>query len=902
MMFVLVSTGLVAIWWQLSQVEHDMLNLRTETTTQQVALRLESFITARLHLVRQLAQQWSRGEMDNQERFAETAQAIQAEFSSFQAINWVDAQGVIRWIVPEETNLPAKGRELSAHAGLEGVLKKAESTHLPAASFPLELFQGGRGFATYFPIFRERELKGYVNGVFRMDRLVEDCLDRGVRGDFYLSIADEGALLYELRPSDLPAHSSPGCRRPIAVLDRTWTVQLIPTPELEAQYYTLEDDAFLAIGLLLAAGLAVTLKAYLQRQYALRESEERLRLAVENMPAMVAAFDPRGHIIVWNRHCEQITGYPAAEIVGNPAASFLLRARRLDEASPGPATFGLLEGADQQWLITCRDGTVRTIAWSKASSNAVVPGWEAWGVGTDITERRKTEDALLLTQFAMDNAAIATFWIRRDETFFYVNKAACTSLGYTRDELLGLRVRDIDPNFPLLDWPSLWVAVDDLEGSSHTFETMHLRKDGSAFPVEITASAINHKGESCHVAFVKDMTDRKRAEEQRLTMERALLEAQKLESLGLLAGGVAHDFNNLLTAMMGNVSLARGLVEGGTSLAVHLDHIQTAAQRAADLARQMLAYSGRGKFAIEVLDLRSVIRETEELLRASVPRNVSMSHELGDVPVWIEADAAQMRQVVMNLLINAAEAIGDDEGSITMRTAVIDAARAQLTPKGGDCELPAGLYAMLEVVDTGVGMDAATQARVFEPFYSTKATGRGLGMAAVLGIARGHHGTIRIDSAPGRGTTFRVLLPTVEAPPACSVETPTDEECSADAGGTVLVVDDESIVRTVARLILEGGGFHVITAENGRQAVELFQTHAAEIRVVLLDMIMPQMDGSQTLRELRRIHPDVRVVLSSGYDEQQAAGELANGRQVGFIQKPYRADQLLHKILEAISG
>lgn len=899
-MFVLAASGLMVLWRELNRIEIRMLSLRTQTTTEQVALRIESFIQARLHLLRQLSDEWKRYEADDPEQFTEIVQAIQGEFSSFQAINWVDAKGVIRWVVPEESNLAAKDRPLAGHAGLSDVLAKAVRTHAPVASFPLDLFQGGRGFATYFPVEQDGQSLGYLNGVFRMERVILDCLDAGVLGSFDLVIKDDGVVLYEYGGGGASPGWSYACEYPVRVLDRTWVVTLTPTAGLVSAYRTHTDEVLLVLGLLLAAALAVTLGAYLRRQAALWESEQRLRLAVENMPAMVAAFDRQGRIIVWNRHCEAVTGYPEAQIVGNPAAERLLQPKRVNQESSASAPFGLATDPGQEWLLTCKDGGVRAISWSNASGDLQVPGWRTWGVGTDITERRKAEGALRITQFAMDNAAIATFWVREDAHFWYVNQAACESLGYTRDELLRLTTIDIDPDLTRETWAARWEAGRQLTGPQ-IFETVHRRKDGSTFPVEVTARMVQYKGEYWRFAFTRDLTERKRAENERITMERALLETQKLESLGLLAGGVAHDFNNLLTAMMGSVSLARGMVDDRDPLAANLDQILSASQQAAELARQLLAYSGRGKFVVSVIDLRNVVHETDQLLRVSMSKRVSVTQQLASTPAWIAADPSQIRQVVMNLVLNAAEAIGDVDGNIAIRVDTIDAPQASPAQEAGDSPPVTGRLVVLEVSDNGCGMDAKTQARLFDPFYSTKGTGRGLGLAAVQGIVRGHGGSISVDSAPGRGSTIRILLPMSDAP---AQEPRSAEKAGAapTSGGTILVIDDEPSVRAVAKLILEDAGYTVLIAEDGHQGVEQFQTHMGTIDAVLLDMIMPKMDGRETLAHLQRLQPDIRVLMSSGYDEQHATNHVAGGGRVGFIQKPYRAEQLLEHLQSVLAG
>jgi PAS domain S-box-containing protein len=897
--FLFIAAGLVTIWAQLDRVADRMLALRTRTTTEQVAFRLESFMAARLHLVQQMVNQWLARQINTPERFAELARATEEEFSSFQAINWIDRDGVIRWLVPEEPNLPAKDRPLSGHPGLQEILAEAAAENQPRSSGPLVLFQGGRGFGTYFPIVRNGQLEGYINGVFRMEPVILDCLQKGVLGDFHLQVLDAGEGLFRDSPPQVFLESSFSHSHPVRVLDRQWMLTLAPTPETVALYKTQADEAFLAVGLLLASGFAVMLKSFLQRQAVLSESEQRLRLAVENMPAMVAAFDAAGRCIVWNRHCERVTGYSTREVVDNPQAEGLLQPRRVGAADGDTTRFGSVEGQDQEWLLTCKDGTVRTISWSDASAGLRVPGWSAWGVGTDITERRRTEDALRLTQFAMDHAAIATFWIREDASFFYVNEAARRSLGYSREELLGMGVFDVDAEYHPESWSVHWEMINRT-GKNLTFESRHRRKNGSTFPVEVTASLLNYKGQTYQFAFARDITERKRAEEERLSMERSLLETQKLESLGLLAGGVAHDFNNLLTAVLGSASLARRGAPADSPLAGHLEHIESAAQQAAELARQLLAYSGKGKFILTTVDLRSAILETDQLLRVSIPKRVTVQAELGDVPLYVRGDPGQVRQIVMNLVINAAEAIGEDEGTVRIRTGATRLEAGPLAGSVGEASLAGGEFVFLEVSDSGPGIDARMQARIFEPFFSTKAPGRGLGLSAVMGIVRGHRGAIKLDSTVGTGTIWTVYLPACEAP----TDMPAVEEPRAElptAGGTVLVVDDEDSVRTVAQVILEDSGYCVLTAQDGREGVDLFQANADEVRVVLLDMTMPRMDGRQALREIRAIRPEVRVVLSSGYDEGEASGELAGNKITSFIQKPYRADQLLRKVQEILA-
>ncbi|HUF27631.1 MAG TPA: MASE1 domain-containing protein [Gemmatimonadaceae bacterium] len=398
--------------------------------------------------------------------------------------------------------------------------------------------------------------------------------------------------------------------------------------------------------------------------------------------------------------------------------------------------------------------------------------------------------------------------------------------------------------------------------------------------------------------------ERMRNEEDRRRIDEQLGQTQKLESLGVLAGGVAHDFNNLLAGILGNASLARGEVDEGEDPSESLVQIETAARRAADLTRQMLAYSGRGAFVIQRIDLGALVNEMAGLLASVISKKAVLDLRVPESIPECEGDATQLRQLVMNLITNASDALGDDGGTITVTTGVVEATRAELAGSFIDEQLPEGRYVFLEVRDTGCGMDYGTRARIFDPFFTTKFTGRGLGLAATLGIVRGHRGAITVESAPGAGSAFRLLLPAL-APPLARSE-PVTGPIAVRAGspwrgsGRILVVDDEEMVRTLAVRVLEASGFDVLGATDGREAIALFTRSPDTIRLVLLDWMMPHLGGGETLDALRRIRPKVPVILSSGYAEQTVGGRLEDERTV-FIQKPYRPQELLAKVRAALA-
>ncbi len=397
----------------------------------------------------------------------------------------------------------------------------------------------------------------------------------------------------------------------------------------------------------------------------------------------------------------------------------------------------------------------------------------------------------------------------------------------------------------------------------------------------------------------REERERKKSEEERDKLEVQILRAQKFESLSVLAGGIAHDFNNLLVGILGNVGLALMDMTPESTAREYLQDVEHAARRAADLAKQMLAYSGKGKFVVKRLDLQTLIEEMSHLLQTSISKKAVVKFDFSANVPPVEADPTQLRQIIMNLIINASEAIGDRSGTISIRTGAMDCDRRYLDETYLENDLLEGTYSSIEISDTGCGMDDTTIERMFEPFFSTKFTGRGLGLAAVLGIARGHGGAIKVYSEPGKGTSVKVLLPITEGPVS---DKPPSELSKAGSleGRTVMLVDDEETVRTVGRKMLERFGVNVLVAEDGRQAMELFEKDPGQFKCILLDLTMPHMDGEETFRAMRQIRKDICIVLSSGYNEQELINRFAGKGLAGFIQKPYHPAKLREVLLEVI--
>jgi two-component system cell cycle sensor histidine kinase/response regulator CckA len=516
----------------------------------------------------------------------------------------------------------------------------------------------------------------------------------------------------------------------------------------------------------------------------------------------------------------------------------------------------------------------------------------------DIAARDLAERALLASEnryrSLIETTGTVLIGIAADGTVFEWNREAERIFGCPRAEALG---QDYYRSFLPENSRALvrWDVGKVLGGAAtRSFENAVRSRDGAEHMLIWNVTRmIGVNGQAIGViASGQDITEFKRLDAERRALEAKVQHAQKLESLGVLAGGIAHDFNNLLVGILGNASLALMDLPDDSPLREMIADIETTALRAADLTKQMLAYSGKGRFLVHPVDLNALVREMAHLLQTVISKRAALRFAFAtDMPA-VEADATQLRQIVMNLITNASDALGATDGTITLRTGILQATRDVLRSSYVDDELPEGAYAFIEVEDTGCGMDTETIERIFDPFFSTKFTGRGLGLAATLGIVRGHRGTIKVTSAPSRGTTFTVLLP-------CSLTTTTIGAADAErrrerfrGSGAVLVVDDDETVRVVAQHMLERSGFTVLTARDGAEGVSTFRANAQQVSLVLLDLTMPSLSGEEAFRAMRQVRPDVRVVLMSGYGSHELATRFGAEGLAGFIQKPFRLEEL----------
>ncbi len=435
--------------------------------------------------------------------------------------------------------------------------------------------------------------------------------------------------------------------------------------------------------------------------------------------------------------------------------------------------------------------------------------------------------------------------------------------------------------------------------------------------------ALNQELESRVAARTADLSEAHRLAVQLVEKEQSARRAaefseaqsrhvQKLESIGVLAGGIAHDFNNLLHVVLGNADIALSNLKAGSPSREPIEEVVRATLRAADLTRQLLAYSGKGAFVVRHLDLSTEVREMATLLRTAISKQATLAWELASNLPAVSADPTQIRQIVMNLITNASDSLGESGGTISLRTGItrLEDLDNQHFGVPLEAETPADPsddpFVYLEIADTGGGMTPDTLGRIFDPFFSTKFTGRGLGLAAVMGIVRSHHGLIRVRTAPGEGTAFRVLFPAV-AGAARKMGKPTAERSDWQGSGTILVVEDEEGVREVAERILQEIGFQTIGAEDGRRALEIMGEVGDSVTAVLLDLSMPRMGGAETFRRLRALRPELPILMMSGYTEQVVAPQFSGSGPgiTGFLQKPFLAEDLiavLRRFAESASG
>ena len=692
-----------------------------------------------------------------------------------------------------------------------------------------------------------------------------------------------------------------------AIIERT----MLSAPEQAGSEWARYLLGALGVAALALAGVAAWNRA-LRSQVDFRTREvgaviERLEfhgLVQRQVSDAIIVLNGDGRITMWNNGAEAIFAIAAADALGAPVDR-VLSTLTMDT---GIADVRETVERNGMWI---GEAKIRRPSGAEVHVEATVQALRNPDGGSegrlvvvhDIDARKRAENelraALSLHRATLESTGDGIIAINRDGMITSYNQRflqmweLSEELVRTPDLMRGVVAAKVD------NLDELVRRYDDINGTDVSdLVTLHL-KDGRIFerhshPQRIGGQIVGR------VFSYRDATDRIRADEERRRLEAQIQQVQKLESLGVLAGGIAHDFNNLLVGMMGHAGLALMDLPTDSPIRQRIEQIETCAQRAAELTNQMLAYSGKGRFVVQPIDVSSVVREMTNLLQTAISKSAKLELRLAANLPAVSADGAQLRQVVMNLITNASDAIGEGSGTIALTTGVMEVCHADLDGAHAGSSAEPGEHVFIEVRDDGCGMDAATRDRIFEPFFTTKFTGRGLGLAAVLGIVRGHRGAVRIDSIPGRGTTFRILLPSCASPAA--VQETENLPPTPRRQARVLVVDDEPSVRTIAREALTRAGFTVVTASDGEEALERLRAEGAAVDAVLLDMTMPGLTGVETLRAIHQIVSDLPVVLTSGYSEQEAADRCGRETMFAFIQKPFAPSSLVAKMSDAVDA
>ncbi|MEN8006907.1 MAG: ATP-binding protein [Candidatus Krumholzibacteriota bacterium] len=771
--FLLGVLGILALHGLVKKNDRERVQLETQVTAEQIRIRLEAWIDARIAVVRHLGRKQFTDQDDIEAHFAEQAQHLLDLYPGIQAINYIDDYWVIRIVVPEATNLPALDQDLHHHPNpsVPRSLSLAEGTGKIISTPVVELLQGGKGIATYQALLDKNDRAlGYINGVFRITMMLDTCLaESNLRDRFRFRFTEEnGAIAYLHSDSGTGEEWEFPINLPVRIAEREWNLLLAPSPRYLAEARNPADEILAVTGLILVALLSLLMRAFLLRQAALKESRAKYRLLVENQNDLVVQYD-------------------------------------------------------------------------------------------------------------------------RDGRFLYVSPSYCQMFDKTEEELLG---HDLLPEIHQDDREASDRSLASLRDEPHhSFHEQRVRTPkGWQWLAWSNRAVLDETGEVHTVtAVARDITHRRKLEDQ-------LIQSQKMQAIGLLAGGIAHDFNNLLHTMLNNLELVFQEFQPEGQTRDDLDQVRKGVDKAIGLTRQLLAFSRQQMLKPTALNMNSVIGDMLQMMQRTMKSSIAMDFAPAEGVVHVHADRVQVEQIFMNLCVNAQDAIsGPGTISVKTETRNVDSVFCNNHP-----DAQPGHYGVLMVEDTGRGMEPEVLERIFEPFFTTKEVGQGtgLGLSSIYGIVRQHGGFMLVESEPGAGTIFTVFLPRSETEAAAAVPVPSKQT----TGGTetILLAEDNVDVRNLAVRVLNKGGYKVMVAVDGRQAVELFEQHAAEVDLVMLDLVMPRLGGRQAGDQIRKLKPGIRLLFASGYDPASIGGEARAVDQADLLMKPFGIPELLGKVREIL--
>ncbi|NQT58433.1 MAG: PAS domain S-box protein [Bacteroidetes bacterium] len=797
-------------------------------------------------------------------------------FSGIKSIAWIDKEMRIRMIAPLESNQAA-------------INQKVQDISLNISDIHL-----------WIPIYKGNELEGFILGVVSINQLISPFTAE-LQNDYMLRLSKKGEPVFSFGSWVNPDNRF--------LINQTITLQdsvildLSVAPTLE--FHT---DEMIGSRTTLALSLLCTLITifavyFAQKNYSLsRLNVYQFRELLEKVELIAATLDKEARIVFCNDYLLKITGFKREEVMGqnwftrfSPNTPEHERNSFLNELAKDNL------GPHGELLIFTRTGEHRYLAINNTilrDTKGSIVGVAS--IGEDITDRKRNEDVLHLQSSALNAAANAIVITDISGRIEWINQAFCELTGYVQEEIISKNLRDLvrseqqDQSF----YQNMWDTI--LSGKVWHREIVNKRKDGTLYTEHETITPVRDGNNkiSHFVAIKMDISHQKKLEAENQKLAEQFYQSQRLDSIGKLAGGIAHDFNNLLVPIVGYAELGMMETTSENSLYTHFEHIQEAGSRAANLTRQILAFSRQQMMELRTLDLNQVISEFQKMLRHLIGEDIELTTQLNKNLHMIKADKGQLEQVLLNLSINARDAMPKG-GKLIIESANVTLEESETA---NILELTPGLYVVLTVTDTGHGMDAKTQQHIFEPFFTSKTRdkGTGLGLATVFGIVKQHSGSIRVTSEPDRGTTFKVYFPQTDTP-AATGKTSNPEDTLLQGSETILVVEDDTEVRQLVYETLNNHGYNVLVAEEPAAGLVQANMYQEKIHLLLTDVIMPQMNGPDLYKQLVIIRPDVKVLYMSGYTDNKILKESVLKKNVAFLQKPFSINGLLKKVRSVLN-
>ncbi|MFA5073153.1 MAG: PAS domain S-box protein [Nitrospirota bacterium] len=663
-------------------------------------------------------------------------------------------------------------------------------------------------------------------------------------------------------------------------------------------------------------GIASDISERKQAEEAISEQKKFAENLLENSSVATFVLNPEHKVLIWNKACEELTGYSAAHMIGTDEQwKPFYDHKRPDLADIAidndfeslPALYPLysrstlaLNGLHAEgWFKNLAEKDRYLLFDAAPIYNSKGELIAAIEILQDGTERKQAEESLLESERKLraitDTATDAIILANDEGKIIYWNSSANRMLGYSPEEIEGKSITLIIPTqYQDAHAKAFNAFAKTGQGTmiGKTYEVSALKKDESELPIELSISGILLQGKWHSAGIIRDISERKKLEAQ-------LRHSQKMEAVGQLAGGIAHDFNNILTAIIGYGHLMQIKMNPDDPLRMNVNHILEAADRAANLTRSLLTFSRRQILNSQRLDLNEIIRRVERLLRMVIGEDIELTTSFKKDPLFINADSSQIEVALMNLATNARDAMPNG-GTISIETDVVELDNSFIRAYGYG---KIGHYAVIMVTDTGTGIDDKIRKRIFEPFFTTKEVGKGtgLGLSIVYGVIKQHHGYINVYSEPGKGTTFKIYLPLIsESGIQEEVQGHAPSEEFFEGGETILLAEDDAAIRSLTRTILEGSGYRVVEAENGEEAIKKFMEHRETIHLILLDMIMPRKSGKEAFDEIKKMRPDIKALFVSGYTSDRLHINSIHSEGIELLSKPILPRTLLQKVRETL--